>query len=71
MCLYLDFGHIIIYDFIYNLFHFKLEMIKYNATLAITGAIQGMSREKITMKSFKPMKVFKPSTRTWFRKTYC
>ena len=43
---YLDYGDIL-YDQAYNMsFHHKLESIQYNACLAITGAIRGISKEK-------------------------
>ena len=38
----------VIYDHIFNeFFQSKLQSIQYNATLAITGAIRGSSREKL------------------------
>ena len=44
---HLDYGDII-YDQAYNAsFHQKLELLQYNACLAITGAIRGTSREKL------------------------
>ena len=44
---HLDYGNII-YDKAYNAsFHQKLELLQYNACLAITGAIRGTSREKL------------------------
>ena len=44
---HLDYGGII-YDQVYNaLFHQKLELLQYNACLAITGVIRGTSREKL------------------------
>ena len=44
---YLDYGDIL-YDQAFNLsFHQKLESIQYRACLAVTGAIQGTSRETI------------------------
>ena len=44
---YLDCGDIL-YDQAYNMsFHHKLESIQYNACLAITGAVQGTSKEKL------------------------
>ena len=44
---HLDYGGII-YDQAYNAsFHQKLELLQYNACLAITGAIRGTSREKL------------------------
>ena len=42
---HLDYGNII-YDQAYNTsFHQKLELLQYNACLAITGAIRGTSKE--------------------------
>ena len=44
---HLDYGDII-YDQAYNTsFHQKIELLQYNACLAITGAIRGTSREKL------------------------
>ena len=44
---YLDYGDVL-YDQAFNsAFHDKLESIRYNACLAITGAIMGKSREKL------------------------
>ena len=44
---HLDYSDII-YDQAYNTsFHQKLELLQYNACLAITGAIRGTSREKL------------------------
>ena len=44
---HLDYGDII-YDQAYNAsFHQKLELLQYNACLAITGAIRDTSREKL------------------------
>ena len=44
---HLDYGDMI-YDQTFNmLFQQKMETIQYNATLAITGAIRGSSREKL------------------------
>ena len=44
---HLDYGDII-YDRAYNTsFHQNIESIQYNATLAITGAVRGTSREKL------------------------
>ena len=44
---HLDFGDIL-YGQAYNMsFHRKLESIQYNADLAITGDIQGTSKEKL------------------------
>ena len=44
---YVDYGDII-YDEVYNeTFHQKLESIQYNACLALSGTIRGLSREKL------------------------
>ena len=44
---HLDYGDMI-YDQTFNMsFQQKMETIQYNATLAITGAIRGSSREKL------------------------
>ena len=43
----LDYGDVI-YDETYNkTFHQKLESIRYNACLTLSGAIRGSSREKL------------------------
>ena len=44
---HLDYGDIIYDEAFNNSFHQKTESLKYNAALAITGAIRGTSREKI------------------------
>ena len=44
---YLDYGDIIYEQAFNSSFHEKLESIQYNASLAITGAIRGTSREKL------------------------
>ena len=47
---HLNYGDIT-YDQAYNLpFHQKLELIQYHATLALTGAIRGSSRENCIKK---------------------
>ena len=43
----LDYGDILYDKTFNNSFHAKIESIQYNASLAITGAIRGKSREKI------------------------
>ena len=44
---YLDYGDVL-YDQAFNsAFHDKLESIKYNACLVITGAIRSTSKEKL------------------------
>ena len=64
---HLDYGDII-YDRAYNTsFHQNIESIQYNATLAITGAVRGTSREKpyqeLGFESFQQ--------RRWYRKLCC
>ena len=44
---YLDYGDIIFDQAFNKLFHDNLESIQYNASLAITGAIRGTSKEKL------------------------
>ena len=60
---HLDYGNVI-YDQHYNSFHQKLEPIQYNATLAITGAIRGSSREKL----YPELGLESLQQRRWFRK---
>ena len=48
--LHLDYGDVFYDQAFNNSFHAKMESIQYNACLAITGTIQGMSREKIYQK---------------------
>ena len=44
---YLDYGDIIYAEAYNETFHQKLESIQYNACLALSGAIRGLSREKL------------------------
>ena len=61
---HLDYGDII-YDQAYNTsFHQKLELLQYNACLAITGAIRGTSREKL----YEELGLESLQLRRWFRK---
>ena len=64
---HLDYGDII-YDRAYNTsFHQNIELVQYNAGLAIAGAVRGTSREKLYQEL-----VFKPlQQRRWYRKLYC
>ena len=49
----LDYGDVI-YDETYNkTFHRKLESIRYNACLALSGAIRGSSREELGLESLQ------------------
>ena len=58
----------IIYDQVYNAsFHQKLELLQYNACLAITGAIRGTSREKL----YEELGLDSLKLRSWFRKLSC
>ena len=55
----------IIYDQTYNeKFHQKLESIQYNASLALSGAIRGLSREKI----YHELSLESLQRRRWYRK---
>ena len=64
---HLDYGDII-YDQAYNAsFHQKLELLQYNACLAITGAIRGTSREKL----YEELGLESLQLRRWFRKLSC
>ena len=61
---HLDFGDILYDHKFNNSFHKKLELIQYNAALAITGAIRGSSREKLYQElSFESLQ-----QRRWYRK---
>ena len=61
---HLDYGDIL-YDQAFNLsFQQKLESIQYRACLAITGAIQGTSREKI----YQELGLESLQSRQWYRK---
>ena len=44
----------------------KIESIQYNATLAITGAIRGTSREKLYQELVSNLK----KDKTWLRRLY-
>ena len=61
---HIDYGDIV-YDQAYNeSFHQKLESIQYNASLAITGAIRGTSREKL----YQELGLESLKNRRWYRK---
>ena len=61
---YLDYGDVLYDQAFDNSFHAKIESIQYNACLAITGAIRGMSREKIYQKlGLESLKLHR-----WYRK---
>ena len=58
----------IIYDQAYNAsFHQKLELLQYNACLAITGAIRGTSREKL----YEELGLESLQLHCWFKKLSC
>ena len=64
---HLDYGDIIC-DQAYNaLFHQKLNSIRYNAALAITGAIRGTSKEKL----YNELDLKTLKKRRWYRKLCC
>ena len=59
-----DYGDII-YDQTYNTsFHQRLELLQYNAALAITGAIHGTSKEKL----YNELGLESLQNRQWYRK---
>ena len=61
---HLDYGDIL-YDQTYNTsFHEKMESIQYRACLAITGAIQGTSKEKL----YQELGLESLQSRRWYRK---
>ena len=64
---HLDYSDII-YDQAYNAsFYPKLELLQYNACLAITGAIRNTSREKL----YEELGLESLQLRRWFRKLSC
>ena len=64
---HLDYSDII-YDKVYNAsFHQKLELLQYNACLAITGAIRGTSKEKL----YEELGLESLKLRRWHRKLSC
>ena len=64
----LDYGDVI-YDQAYNeKFHQKLKSIKYNACLALSGAITGLSREKFYQElGYYILRIYQ-ELRRWYRK---
>ena len=61
---HIDYGDVI-FDQAYNKsFHEKLENFQYNASLAITGAIRGTSKEKL----YQELGLESLQHRSWFRK---
>ena len=65
--IHLGYGDII-YDQAYNAsFHQKLELLQYNACLAITGAIRGTSREKL----YEELGLESLQLHRWFKKLSC
>ena len=61
---YLDYGDIL-YDLAYNMsFHQKLELIQYNACLAINGAIQSPSKENL----YQELGLDSLQLQCWYRK---
>ena len=61
---YLDYGDVIYEQAFNSSFHEKLESIQYNASLAITGAIRGTSREKL----YNELGFESLHARRWYRK---
>ena len=62
--LHLDYGEILYDQTFNNSFHEKLELIQYNAALAITSAIRGSSREKL----YQELGFESLQQRRWYRK---
>ena len=61
---HLDYGDIIFDQAFNKSFHDNLESIQYNASLAITGAIRGTSKEKL----YQELGFESLQQRRWFRK---
>ena len=61
---YLDYGDVLYDQAFNNSFDAKIESIQYNACLAITGAIRGMSREK----TYQELRLESLQLRRWYRK---
>ena len=61
---HLGYGDILYGQAFNNSFHAKMESIQYNACLAITGAIRGISREKI----LEELGLESLQLRLWYRK---
>ena len=61
---HLDYGDILYDQKFNNSFRERLESIQYNATLAITGAIRGSSREKL----YQELGFESLQRRRWYRK---
>ena len=63
----IDYGDIIYDQPQYEFFCEKLEYIEYKAALAITGAIQGSSREKI----YQELGLESLKSKRWYRRLSC
>ena len=64
---HLDYGHIV-YGQAYNTsLHLKLELLRYNTCLTITGAIRSTSREKL----YKELGLKSLQLHSWYRKLTC
>ena len=61
---HLGYGDVLYDQAFNNSFHAKMEFIQYNACLAITGTIRGMSREKI----YQELGLASLQLRRWYRK---
>ena len=61
---HLDYGDILYDQKFNNSFHERLELIQYNAALAMTGAIRGSSREKL----YQELGFESLQQRRWYRK---
>ena len=64
---HLDYGHIV-YGQAYNTsLHLKLELLRYNTCLTITGAIRSTSREKL----YEELGLKSLQLHSWYRKLTC
>ena len=61
---HLDYGKIIFDQAFNKLFHDNLETIQYNASLVITGAIRGSSKEKL----YQELGLESLEQKSWFQK---
>ena len=63
---HLDYGDVIYDRAFKESFHQRLESIQYNAAIAISGTIRGISSEKL----FQELVLETLKSRRWFRKLY-
>ena len=63
----MDYGDVIYVQAYTASFHQKIESVQYNSALAITGAIKGISKEKL----YHELGLESFETRRWYRKMCC